>query len=50
MNLARLPDRADALRAIAHIRSGQLVSETYRQLSSIALHLGLQPSEALALR
>ena len=50
VNLATLPDRADALRVIANIRSGHPASETYRQLSSIALHLGLRPSEALALR
>ena len=50
VNLATLPDRADAVRVIEHIRSSHPASETYRQLSSIALHLGLRPSEALALR
>ena len=50
VNLSLLPDLPDVLRMIEHIPSSHPASDTYRQLSSVALHLGLRPSESLALR
>ena len=50
VNTTMLPEHTEARRVIAHIVSHQPASDTYRQLSSLALHLGLRPSEALALR
>ena len=50
LNLSTLPQLEDAHRVVEHISSGHPASDTYRQLSSVALHLGLRPSEALALR
>jgi integrase len=50
VNTAVLPDHADAQCVIDHIRSHHPASETYRVLTLVAFHLGLRPSEALALR